>query len=73
MERVQKMLGQQLVVVAMPVAGLFVAANLENHAHVLGLVSWSRKRFDESKGRRISPLPLVAQDGKVLGFVSPQS
>jgi hypothetical protein len=70
MRQVQQLIGSALVVVAVPKEGGFYATHPENFQEVAALAAWTRNAFDEARGRRISPAPLLARDGKVVGFVS---
>lgn len=67
---VQARVGAKLIAVGLAKEGGFFATDASDLHGVNALMTWTRKSFDEAKGRRISPLPLLAQDGKLIGFVS---
>jgi hypothetical protein len=70
LSEVQAKVGAKLIAVGLAKEGGFFATNASDLQGVTALMTWTRKSFDEAKGRRISPLPFLAQDGKLIGFVS---
>jgi len=70
MREVQAMVGAKLIAVGVPKEGGFAAADAATGMEPLLL--WTRKVFDEAKGRRVSPLPFLVQDGAIVGYASAQ-
>jgi hypothetical protein len=70
LRRVQSAVGVDMIALGVPKEGGFIAAPAIGD-DIGALIQWTRKNFDEAKGRRISPLPLLARDGELQGFVSP--
>lgn len=70
MRKVQKMVGTDMMLVSIPNEHLLVATLGEDPEITTGTIVLARKHFDETTKRRISPLPLVVQDGQIIGFVT---
>lgn len=64
-------LGAELVAVGVPKEGGFLAHDATRGEEVSSLTAWSRQQFDEAECRRVSPLPLLVRDGRVVGHVAP--
>jgi hypothetical protein len=72
MKACSRMLGAELIAVAIPKESRLMCVSADDLEMVQNLMSWSREMFDGAAGRRISPLPFLVSDGKVVGFASPQ-
>ena len=66
-------LGARLMAVAIPKESTLAAVDAADPAQVSRLIGWTRELFDEARGRRISPLPLLVDDTGVVGLVTPRS
>ncbi|MGZ6066590.1 MAG: hypothetical protein ACXWUE_28270 [Polyangiales bacterium] len=70
MRTLQARIGVKLMLVNIPTERMLVATTGEDIDRVKGMIELARKHFDQAQGRRISPLPLLVQDGAVIGFVT---
>jgi hypothetical protein len=70
MKTCARVIGSELLCVAVPQESRLVAVPGDDPQLVGGLLAWTREIFDGSKGRRISPLPFLVSDGRVVGFAS---
>ncbi len=68
MDHVHRVLGSALLAVAVPKEGGFLAVDAGRAHDVSALISWTRKSFDEGRARRISPLPLIVDQGRLVGL-----
>jgi hypothetical protein len=72
MKQCARVLGSELICVAIPKEARFIAVPAEDMQLVGELVGWTREMFDGAEGRRISPLPFIVNESAV-GIVSPRT
>jgi hypothetical protein len=70
MKKCARVLSCELLVVAVPKQGRLIAVSANDLAQVERVIANTRQMFDAATDRRVSPLPFLVGDGKVIGFAS---
>jgi hypothetical protein len=71
MQDVVRRLGTRMIAVGVPTEHGFFATSATDVAQVDVMIRWARQEFDETKKRRVSPIPFVVDDrGELVGLVT---